>query len=93
MWCPCVSDPVGNIIENMTTKRSRAKVIEKLLDMGAVTDKKELYKKRKGGVGSGQNRKGRKERRNEWEEEEEEREMEEGRSDMEGRGDIVSVVL
>ncbi|XP_013399698.1 protein timeless homolog [Lingula anatina] len=40
-------DPVGNILNNMEVKRSKAKVIEKLLSMGLVEDRKELYKKRK----------------------------------------------
>ncbi|XP_061179569.1 protein timeless homolog [Saccostrea echinata] len=40
-------DPVENIISNMTEKRSKAKVIEKLLSQELVSDRKELYKRRK----------------------------------------------
>ena len=40
------SDPVANIISAMTVKRSKPKVIEKLLSLGLVNDRKELYKKR-----------------------------------------------
>ena len=76
------ADPVGNIIENLTVKRSKAKVMEKLLEMGMVSEKKELYKKRKGGGssrGSG-NKKGKK---NAWEEEEEEEAVDRDREDYE----------
>ncbi|KAK3595063.1 hypothetical protein CHS0354_043159 [Potamilus streckersoni] len=40
------SDPVGNIVSNMSIKRSKAKVIEKVLQLGLVEDRKQLYKKR-----------------------------------------------
>eukprot|EP00058_Branchiostoma_floridae_P012613 XP_002598101.1 hypothetical protein BRAFLDRAFT_124290 [Branchiostoma floridae] len=40
-------DPVGDIMSEMTEKRSKKKVIEKLLDMGLVSDRKDLYKKRR----------------------------------------------
>ncbi|XP_053408285.1 protein timeless homolog isoform X2 [Mercenaria mercenaria] len=39
-------DPVGAIIPEMCKKRSRPKIMEKLLSMGLVSDRKELYKKR-----------------------------------------------
>ena len=42
----CVSDPVGSIISKMNHPRSRPKVIEKILELGLVRDKKELHKKR-----------------------------------------------
>ena len=35
----------------MSEKRSKKKVMDKILEMGLVYDKKELYKKRKGGGG------------------------------------------
>ncbi|XP_067687307.1 protein timeless homolog [Haliotis asinina] len=41
------SDPLGNILSNLTNKRSKAKVIEKLINLSLVNDRKELYKKRK----------------------------------------------
>ncbi|XP_070536276.1 protein timeless homolog [Ptychodera flava] len=41
------NDILGSIIEDMTEKRSRQAVTNKLLEMGLVSDKKELYKKRK----------------------------------------------
>ncbi|KAM5179479.1 protein timeless homolog [Mantella aurantiaca] len=40
-------DTLGNIMKNITAKRSKARIIEKLISMGLVTDRKELYKKRK----------------------------------------------
>ncbi|XP_022340668.2 protein timeless homolog [Crassostrea virginica] len=39
-------DPVGNIVSNLTEKRSKAKVIEKLCALDLVVDRKDLYKKR-----------------------------------------------
>ncbi|XP_060554622.1 protein timeless homolog [Ruditapes philippinarum] len=39
-------DPVGAIIPEMCKRRSRQKIIEKLLSMGLVSDRKELFKKR-----------------------------------------------
>ena len=41
-------DPVGEIIGHMTTKRGKAAVIEKILSLGLVDDRKQLYKKRGG---------------------------------------------
>ncbi|XP_077993612.1 protein timeless homolog [Glandiceps talaboti] len=40
-------DVLGNILENMTDKRSKGAVTKKILEMGLVMDKKELYKRRK----------------------------------------------
>ncbi|XP_029450670.1 protein timeless homolog [Rhinatrema bivittatum] len=40
-------DILGNIMKNITAKRSRARIIEKLISMGLVSDRKELYKKRR----------------------------------------------
>ncbi|XP_066299874.1 protein timeless homolog isoform X1 [Branchiostoma lanceolatum] len=40
-------DPVGDIISEMTEKRSKKKVVEKLLALGLVSDRKDLYKKRR----------------------------------------------
>ncbi|XP_043939608.1 protein timeless homolog [Protopterus annectens] len=40
-------DVLGNILKNITVKRSRAKIVEKLISMGLVSDRKELHKKRK----------------------------------------------
>ncbi|XP_064594960.1 protein timeless homolog [Liolophura sinensis] len=42
-------DPVGNIVSNMEVKRSKGKVMEKILELELVEDRKELYKKRSGG--------------------------------------------
>ncbi|XP_038077743.1 protein timeless homolog isoform X2 [Patiria miniata] len=44
-------DILGNIMNGMTEKRSKAKVMDKLLGLGLVQDRKELYKKRGGGKG------------------------------------------
>lgn len=40
------SDVLGNILKKLTAKRSRARVVDKLLSMGLVSQRRELYKKR-----------------------------------------------
>ena len=40
------TDVLGNILKKLTAKRSRARVVDKLLSMGLVSDRLELYKKR-----------------------------------------------
>nr|XP_056709954.1 protein timeless homolog [Euleptes europaea] len=40
-------DILGNVMRHITAKRSKARIIEKLLNMGLVSDRKELYKKHK----------------------------------------------
>ncbi|KAL2091358.1 hypothetical protein ACEWY4_013621 [Coilia grayii] len=40
-------DILGNIMKRLTAKRSRARVMDKLLSLGLVGDRKELYKKRR----------------------------------------------
>ncbi|XP_069826562.1 protein timeless homolog [Dendropsophus ebraccatus] len=40
-------DVLGNIMKNITAKRSKARIVEKLISMGLVSDRKELYKKRR----------------------------------------------
>lgn len=40
-------DILGNIMKQITAKRSKARIIEKLISMGLVSDRKELYKKRR----------------------------------------------
>ncbi|XP_056418349.1 protein timeless homolog [Hyla sarda] len=40
-------DILGNIMKNITAKRSKPRIIEKLISMGLVSDRKELYKKRR----------------------------------------------
>ncbi len=42
-------DPLGNIIAGLTVKRPKTKVIEKLMALDIVTDRKQLHKKRGGG--------------------------------------------
>lgn len=37
---------LGNILKKLTAKRSRARVVDKLLSMGLVSERRELYKKR-----------------------------------------------
>ncbi|XP_029007427.1 protein timeless homolog [Betta splendens] len=39
-------DVLGNIMKKITAKRSRARVVDKLLSMGLVSERRELYKKR-----------------------------------------------
>uniref|UniRef100_A0A670HX57 Timeless circadian regulator n=1 Tax=Podarcis muralis TaxID=64176 RepID=A0A670HX57_PODMU len=45
-------DILANVMRHITAKRSKARVIEKLLSMGLVSDRKELYKKRRRKPGS-----------------------------------------
>lgn len=40
-------DVLGNILKQLTARRSRARVVEKLLSLGLVSDRKELHKKRR----------------------------------------------
>uniref|UniRef100_A0AAQ6ALW6 Timeless circadian clock n=1 Tax=Amphiprion ocellaris TaxID=80972 RepID=A0AAQ6ALW6_AMPOC len=40
------TDVLGNILKKLTAKRSRARVVDKLLSMGLVSERRELYKKR-----------------------------------------------
>ncbi|XP_044143469.1 protein timeless homolog isoform X1 [Bufo gargarizans] len=40
-------DILGNIMKHVTAKRSKARIVEKLISMGLVSDRKELYKKRR----------------------------------------------
>uniref|UniRef100_A0A8C5M708 Timeless circadian regulator n=1 Tax=Leptobrachium leishanense TaxID=445787 RepID=A0A8C5M708_9ANUR len=46
-------DILGNIMKNITAKRSKARIVEKLISMGLVSERKELYKKRKKGKSGG----------------------------------------
>ncbi|XP_068576623.1 protein timeless homolog [Cebidichthys violaceus] len=39
-------DVLGNLLKKLTAKRSRARVVDKLLSMGLVSERRELYKKR-----------------------------------------------
>ncbi|XP_041837183.1 protein timeless homolog isoform X2 [Melanotaenia boesemani] len=39
-------DVLGNILKKLTAKRSRGRVVDKLLSMGLVSERRELYKKR-----------------------------------------------
>lgn len=43
--CVCI-DVLGDILKKLTAKRSRARVVDKLLSMGLVSDRRELHKKR-----------------------------------------------
>ncbi|XP_062827010.1 protein timeless homolog isoform X2 [Anolis carolinensis] len=45
-------DILANVMRHITAKRSKARIIEKLLSMGLVSDRKELYKKRQRKSGS-----------------------------------------
>uniref|UniRef100_A0A8C5FIK9 Timeless circadian clock n=1 Tax=Gadus morhua TaxID=8049 RepID=A0A8C5FIK9_GADMO len=44
-------DVLGNMLRKTTAKRSRARVVDKLLSMGLVSERRQLYKKRSGGSG------------------------------------------
>nr|XP_017524102.2 protein timeless homolog isoform X5 [Manis javanica] len=39
-------DVLGHVMKNITAKRSRARIVDKLLALGLVADRRELYKKR-----------------------------------------------
>ncbi|XP_075880602.1 protein timeless homolog [Nelusetta ayraudi] len=43
-------DVLGNILKKLTAKRSRARVVDKLLSIGLVSDRRQLYKKRSSGA-------------------------------------------
>ncbi|KAM6474472.1 protein timeless homolog isoform 2-T5 [Liasis olivaceus] len=45
-------DILSNVMKHITAKRSKSRIIEKMLSMGLVSDRKELYKKRKRKSGS-----------------------------------------
>lgn len=45
------TDVLGNIMKKLTAKRSRARVVDKLLSMGLVSERRELYKKRSRSAG------------------------------------------
>ncbi len=40
-------DVLGNILKRITAKRSRARIVDKILSMGLVSDRRDLHKKRK----------------------------------------------
>ncbi|XP_066440903.1 protein timeless homolog [Eleutherodactylus coqui] len=40
-------DILGNVMKHITAKRSKARIVDKLISMGLVSDRKELYKKRR----------------------------------------------
>ncbi|KAK3512612.1 hypothetical protein QTP70_018623 [Hemibagrus guttatus] len=42
-----ISYVLGNILKRLTAKRSRARVVDKIISMGLVSERKELYKKRR----------------------------------------------
>lgn len=52
------ADPVGRIMSEMIKKRSRPKVMDKLLSMDLVGDRKELYKRRASKSGARSQRRG-----------------------------------
>lgn len=41
------TDVLGHIMKNITAKRSRARIVDKLLALGLVAERRELYKKRR----------------------------------------------
>lgn len=41
------ADVLGNILKRLTAKRSRARIVDKIISMGLVSERKELYKKRR----------------------------------------------
>ncbi|CAL8339436.1 unnamed protein product [Merluccius merluccius] len=43
-------DVLGNILKKSTAKRSRARVVDKLISMGLVSERRQLYKKRSSGA-------------------------------------------
>ncbi|MEQ2247676.1 hypothetical protein ILYODFUR_011628 [Ilyodon furcidens] len=51
-------DVLSNIMKKLTAKRSRARIVDKLLSMGLVSERRELYKKRSRGAHKQNSRKG-----------------------------------
>jgi hypothetical protein len=45
--CYISVDVLGKILKKVTAKRSRARMVDKLLSMGLVSDRRELHKKRR----------------------------------------------
>lgn len=45
----CFADILGDILKKITAKRSRARVVDKLLSLGLVSERRELYKKKSRG--------------------------------------------
>uniref|UniRef100_A0A8C9V5N2 Timeless circadian clock n=1 Tax=Scleropages formosus TaxID=113540 RepID=A0A8C9V5N2_SCLFO len=83
-------DVLGNILKKLTARRSRSRVIDKLLSLGLVSDRRELYKKRRrkaGGKSSGMVRSEREEPSDEDDIDEEGREQFSGESDGEEEED------
>uniref|UniRef100_A0A6I8NIU0 Timeless circadian regulator n=1 Tax=Ornithorhynchus anatinus TaxID=9258 RepID=A0A6I8NIU0_ORNAN len=72
-------DVLGGIMKNLTAKRGRARVVDKLLSLGLVAERRELYKKRsrRKALRTSCQRREEKEEAEEEEEEEEESEEEE----------------
>uniref|UniRef100_A0A7M4EDH4 Timeless circadian regulator n=1 Tax=Crocodylus porosus TaxID=8502 RepID=A0A7M4EDH4_CROPO len=71
-------DILGNILRHLTARRSRARVMDKLLSLGLVSERKELYKKRRRKPGPEDE-----DEEGNMGEEEEEEEEEEGRMEAE----------
>uniref|UniRef100_A0A3B4B8P2 Uncharacterized protein n=1 Tax=Periophthalmus magnuspinnatus TaxID=409849 RepID=A0A3B4B8P2_9GOBI len=96
-------DILGDILKKITAKRSRARIVDKLLSLGLVSDRRELHKKRRG-TGGGREGGGGRAREfpdsdeedldREEEEESEESEEEEG-GDMEGtqNGGLMNILF
>ncbi|XP_031205478.1 protein timeless homolog isoform X3 [Mastomys coucha] len=79
-------DVLGDIMKNITAKRSRARVVDKLLALGLVSERRQLYKKRRKKLApSCMN--GEESQRDSWQEdpEEEEEHLLEGQSEDEER--------
>ena len=57
--CHCV-DVVGDVMNNLSMPRSRKKLVDKIMELGLVADRKDLRRKRQrkdGSVGGAQNKK------------------------------------
>ncbi|XP_072020658.1 protein timeless homolog [Amphiura filiformis] len=78
-------DPLGDIVENMSSKRTKVKVSDKLLSLGVVEERSQLYKKRRKKEGSGEGK--RRKRKNYDDEEDEDEENEDDRDFIERGGE------
>lgn len=77
-------DVLGHIMKNITAKRSRARVVDKLLALGLVSERRQLHKKRRKKLAPSCMQNGEESQRDAWQEDPEEEEEEEGLPESEG---------
>lgn len=77
-------DVLGHIMKNITAKRSRARVVDKLLALGLVSERRQLHKKRRKKLAPSCMQNGEESQRDAWQEDPEEEEEKEGLPESEG---------